>query len=215
MATNFGELKSKVLRILRDTVNDTGDAIQGNVYFAEILQDSVHAALKRVSNRLWKNSVMSIETEGTVFALPSDLLDIQSVFDNKTGMFLPKIDFAPGQVLSPSNSANAWMDFPGNSLTFLNTIGTEGAKVYYMAHWTLPTKDNDVLECPEVCITALVLYAASYCLAAAAVESGDVAQFRTKVDSGRPTDIPAKDLSDWFLRRFENELNTLPLRQRN
>lgn len=213
MATTLKQLKQKTLRLLGDVEQEDSSPLAGNVYSAELLLDSCHAALKRVSNRLWKNNVHEYTEDGTEFLLPLDIIDIQGVFDMATGMFLPKVDIAPGQVLSLSSSANAWIDYPGNSLTFLKAI-TGGAKLYYLAHWALPSNDGDELECPEICVTALSLYSASHCLIRSSVESGDIAQFKTKVDAGRPTDIPAKELSDWLLRRFESEISSWPTKQR-
>jgi hypothetical protein len=222
MTTSFSDVKLKVLRLLGDIVavvvdDDPSDPtpVGGGIYDSYILKDAIHAALKRISSRIWKTAIYEIVEAGTDFALPSDLLDIEGVFENETGMFIPRIGFQSGQVLSTSFlNANAWINYP-NGITFVNELGTDGAKVYYLAHWLLPEDDQDVLECPEMTITAITLFAASYCLLKSAVEQGDIAQYKTKVDSGQPTDLPAKDLSNFLLARFENELNSLPMQTRN
>lgn len=221
MTTSFSDVKLKVLRLLGDIVavvvdDDPSDPtpVGGGIYGADILKDAVHAALKRISSRVWKTNIYEIVVAGTSFSLPSDLIDIEGVFENETGIFIPRIGFQAGQVLSVSSSANAWINYP-NGITFVNELAADGAKVYYLAHWLLPEEDEDALECPEITITAVTLFAASYCLLKSAVEQGDIAQYKTKVDSGQPTDLPAKDLSNFLLIRFENELNSLPMQTRN
>ena len=219
---SFYDVKLKVLRLLGDIVAVVVDddpsnpsPVGGGIYDADILKDAVHAALKRISSRIWKTAIYEIEEAGTNFSLPSDLLDIEGVFENKTSMFIPRIGFQTGQMLSTSMlNANAWINYP-NGITFVNELAADGAKVYYLAHWELPEDDDESLECPEMTVTAVTLFAASYCLLKSAVEQGDIAQYKTKVDSGQPIDLPAKDLSNFFLARFENELNSLPMQTRN
>jgi hypothetical protein len=222
MATSFSDVKLKVLRLLGDTIATVEDddpsnpsPVGGTIYDSAILQDAVHAALKRISSRIWKTAIYEIEEAGTNFSLPLDLLDIEGVFENETGMFIPRCNFQTGQVMSTSFlNANAWINYP-NGITFVNELGTDGAKIYYLAHWELPEDDEEALECPEMTVTAVTLFAASYCLLKSAVEQGDIAQYKTRVDSGQPTDIPAKELSNFLLARFENELNSLPMQTRN
>jgi hypothetical protein len=107
-------------------------------------------------------------------------------------------------------AGNAWSLFPHGKISFINDLGESGAKVYYSSVWNKPEAPDEVIESPESSTIAICLYAASYCLLNKSAGSADIRQYNTKVDSGAPTDIPQKTMSDFFYRRYELELQRLP-----
>jgi len=208
MNTNFGQLKLKIIRALSDeALEDT--PIGGATYSADLLKDSVHAALDAITQRIWKP--ITIETEGNIesIELEDGVLDVEAVYETDLGIFLPRISMRVGNTLS-STTGNGWLLYPNNILTFINAIGTTGSVLYCSSLWTKPDKDSDLIEAPAQTLTCLILYASSFCLLADSTSSASIDRFKTKVDSGAPTDNPAKEMSDFFLRRFEFELQRLP-----
>lgn len=215
MEATLSEIKLKLLRLLADTPaeNEYGEPIGGTTYNADLLKDSIHAALDALCVRYWKEAVSiidSIEESATVFELPADLLEIEGVFDATIGKTVPKILLQPSEQLAAITGDNAWLDYPAGSITFFTELTDKGATIYYSAMWAKPGDDDDTLEPPEIATTAILMYAASYCLLQSANNAANIRQFATKVDAGAPTDNPLADMATFFLKRFEYELMRLP-----
>jgi hypothetical protein len=212
---DLATFKSRVIRLLGDEVieQDYGEPIAGNIYSAAALLDACCAALDAITVRVWKQSIHEIEETGTEFDLPIDLIEIEGVYDNENEMLVPQLPFVQGHSLTVE-SVNAWIPYPYGCITFMNELNEDGALIYYSANWAYPEEDEDVLEPPEIASTALCFYAASYLLLSQAATTGSIRQFNQKVDSGAPTDNPVKDMSTYFLNRYETELRQLPQRQK-
>ena len=216
MDVTFADLKRKIIRALSDEVLEvgSGDAlIGGNTYSAEILMDSIHAALIAISSRIWKPSTFNIAGALDTSILPSDLIEVESVYDKTLGVLLPKLGLWVGENFT-SSIGTGWTLFPSGNITFMNPLGSNGCTIYYSAEWDTPIADEDLVESPKQTLVCLILYAASYCLLVTAVASGNLANYKTKVDSGQPTDNPAKDMSNFMLQRYEIELQRLPMMEK-
>jgi len=220
--STLGEIKLKVISLLgevqklEDEDGEPLEVIEGSKSDASLLTEGVCAALRRITARVWKQSIFELEEEEavSVFELPIDLINVEAVFDKKLRVFIPKM---PLQVSGTMNisAGNAWHTYPYGSLTFINAIDpTYGATAYYAAQWEIPVEDDDEIEAPTYTHTAIVLYATSYCLLGKAAASAGIAEFKQKIDSGDPLDIPAKDMAIFFQRLFENELSGLPATER-
>jgi hypothetical protein len=216
MDASLEDIKRKVILVLADEAQevDYGESLGGGTYPAELLKDAVCAALDAITVRIWKSATEEIEGEVTEYETPEDLLSVEGILDVTSGTFLPQVNLMANKHRLIGIETNAWMDYPEGTITFVDEIGASGAILYYSAYWSKPEDDDDSLEPPEGTITAIVMYAASYCLLNQASGSANIRQFATKIDAGAPTDIPAKDMADFFLRRFEIELQRLPARQK-
>lgn len=226
--TTFGEFKRKIIRLTGETItlndNETEVVPIGSGDFdADLLRDSTNAALAAIATRQWKSALFTISSIGHTFELPSDLIEIDAVLDNGLNIFIPKLSFTLGGESSLADQGNSWIDTPQHWITFSNNLKSSGAKVYYSAAWPQPianplvlgsTVDDAVLEAPEFCLTALTLYAASYCFLRSAALQAKLGAFKTRVDSGNPEDIPARVVSDFLLKRFENEMTRIPMKQK-
>lgn len=219
MDTTLGEMKLKILRLLGDFQKDSveeddyGVPISGQTFDADLLKDGVHAALDALSTRFWKEAVADIaltDDETHVFSLPADLIDIEAVYDGTLGKTIPRLFLRAGEGIAASQTDNIWLDYPQGSITFVNSLGSSGAKIYYSATWAKPDIDDDNLEPPVFTSAAIAFYGASYCLLRAASSSASLRQYATRVDSGTPLDNPLKDMSDYFLKRYEHELKSIP-----
>lgn len=215
MATVY-DLKLKILQHMgEDLVEGTYPALEplaGSDTTAQHLLSSIHAALNALCVRVWKPSVIDIEADELspvdMVTMPSDMISIEGVYDSYLKQFIPRSYFRVGQSLTAGNS-NAWLDYPFGTVSFSNVLES-GGKIYYSAHWALPSDDEDELEAPNICLEYLALYAASYCLLRKLALQGELRQFATKVDAGNPIQLTYKEVSDVLLKRAEIELKNLP-----
>jgi hypothetical protein len=217
MIATFLEMKTRILRLLNDEVippADYGIPAGGTTYTAELLADAIRAALDAISSRVWKTGSFDISESLAVFdEVPSDCLEILSVFDNSLGKYIPRQQMMPGKMATDYQYGNSWLDVPYGSVSFgVALTKDKGARVYYQAAWLLPEDDSDTLEPPEYCQNAIAFYACSYCLLQQAAGISTIRQYNTKVDSGAPTDNPTNEMANYFLRRFDIELQRLPLK---
>lgn len=209
--TTVSELKLEILRHLGDEQAEDTTPVEGSGTTHAELIGGITAALRSVVVRQWKPSLaeIAVDSDGVLsVTAPSDMIEVEAVYDKTNEMFLPRLIFSPGEPLI-QDTQNAWIDYPYGTINFMSAI-TLGGTVYYSAHWTIPEDDTDVIEAPLITMNYLALYATSYILLGKASAQAEIRQFATKVDSGNPVMLPAKDLSHYFLQRAEIELKTIP-----
>jgi len=212
MAT-YGELSTRILRMLGDP--------KGEGYAELQLLDAIQAAMDAILPWAPKTSVTTLTGDGATveFALPSDAYAIETVVVDATGEMLPPSIIAPGNYIgSNTTGANSWILYPSGKVTLSKAIESDGTyTAYYLAHWTKPTpdtNDNDDLDTPETVLHALTLYASGWLLTSASIESAEVRQFGTRVDSGNPEHNPLQESSEWLFTLFLNEMKRNPRYQR-
>jgi len=215
MDITFDVIKAKVIHLLADDVATGSDEygggpLYGSSYDANLLRDAVHAALDAITIKMWKPQTFDIAGSISEKDLPDGLLAVEGVYDKTAGIYLPHMNLQANQESLIGIAGNAWSLFPHGKISFINDLGESGAKVYYSSVWNKPEAPDEVIEPPESSTIAICLYAASYCLLNKSAGSADIRQYNTKVDSGAPTDIPQKTMSDFFYRRYELELQRLP-----
>lgn len=214
MAT-LEQLKAQLINLLGEQVEEGSDPIAGSVTPSAVLEQGCHAGLRALSSRYWKSAVLEVDADATELEVdsPADLISVEAFYDNALAVFIPNILFQVGESITGSQIQNSWYDYPSGTISLTNPL-TAGGKIYYSAHWALPTDDDDEIESPNMCLTFLQFYAVSYCLMRKANEQGEIKQFATKVDSGTPITLPAQNLSDFYMKRALAELNLLPMRQK-
>lgn len=221
--------------------------VKSEVYSSALLIDSINAALDAITVKIWKPSLAIIQGPlghpevssrgltligssfgavlpngpiGTVQAdLPSDLIDVESVWSTRVGAFLPKSVLRIGNKLE-NVWGNAWFLYPSGKITFIADLNSEERlTVFYSAYWTHVSEadeESDLsgnytqLEPPNTCLEAISLFAASYCLLSQANQTAMIRQYDTKVDSGTPIQNPIKEMSQYMLQRYQVELDKLP-----
>jgi len=227
--TTLAVFKSQVINLLGEDILEESNPIAGTITPAAVLEEGCRAGLIALSSRYWKSAVLEVDADADELEIdaPADLIGVEAFYDNALAVFIPKILFQVGDSITGSQIQNSWYDYPSGKLSLTNPL-TSGGKIYYSAHWALPTivvdeeeseeseasLDDFVLETPNMCLTFLQLYAVSYCLLRKANEQGEIKQFATKVDSGTPITLPAKELSDFYMKRALAELQLLPMRQK-
>ena len=223
MIATLREVKEKILRLLNDEpmlIMDSGDSgdtsiTGGTTYDSNLVNDAVCAALDAVAFRLWKTNFVDIEEAGSEFSdLPDDVMEILSVFDNNLGAYIPRQQMIPGKTIVNSEYGNSWLDPAPGVITFGAPLTEKGARIFYMAPWVIPEDETDSIESPDSTQNAIIFYACSYCLLQQASGISTIRQYNTRVDSGQPTDNPTKEMANYFLRRFDIELQRLPLKTR-
>jgi len=205
-------LKQRIARVLKDTT--------GTEFDPDLIVDGIYAALDAVLDWYPKSGIdTSIVGDGeeVSFPLPADLYRIVAVFDGYNGLYLPTSTMsalaAPGDNIEANQD---WIEWPEGYITFANPVTTdETMTVYYGAIWTKPAADADVIETPTWMDKALTFYACSYCLLSQATASAKIRQWNVaQVDSGTPVMNPMRDMSTYFLERFEIEMKRAPARLR-
>lgn len=221
--TTLAEAKTDVLGLMQEAIltEDADGAevtdVTGVESSAVLLRGGIRAALRKITSRVWKQSVqtLTITVDTTVFELPSDLINIEAVYDSYLKTFCSRMKLVASGEITVGSDGNAWIPYPNGSITFINALKANyGGIVYYSALWDEPTDESDVLEAPAYAYTAMLYYAASYCFLAKASGSSGIRQYAQKVDAGKPTDIPAKDMANVFLQRYENEMQSLPMTEK-
>jgi len=217
MTTTFLQVKQEILRLLDDEVVTGSSPMAVQAISAALMQDAVNAALESITTRIWKRSTFTITTETTPtatrqYTLPSDVIDIEAIYDANVGQFIPRLELRVGSAFA-SGGGNAWLPYPSGSITFTADV-EDTITGYYAGAWTQPTGDTSVLDIPDAAIIAIVFFAASYCRLPSAASAANIRQYNTKVDSGQPTDNPVAEFSDFLLKRYEIELARIPMMQR-
>lgn len=206
MAT-LGDLKNRIIFVLGDDPNESTDLSD------DLLLNAVHSALDAILPQCWKPATYTLSGALAQYALPSDTYEIQAVYDSNLKMFVDSMILAPGEP-GANVSGNAWTEYPSGYLSLLTALSASGGILYYAATWTKPTADTDVLATPAYALTALTMYGASYAILNKLSAASKLGNYKTRLDSGDPTDQPLQQLSTYLLKRFEIEMNRMPKQMR-
>jgi hypothetical protein len=213
--TTVAELKADIINLLGEEQAEGVTPIAGTTTPAAVLLKGIHAGLLALSSRYWKSAVLEVpaDSEATEINSPADLIAVEAFYDTKLAVFIPQKLFQVGEGITGSQIQNSWYPYPAGKISVTKALA-DGGQLYYSAHWTLPDSDDDTIEAPVLCSTFITLYAVSYCLLRKANEQGEIKQFATKVDSGNPLTLPAKELSDFYMKRALAELQFIPMKQK-
>jgi hypothetical protein len=209
----FEDLQGRILRMI-------GDA-EGAVYQDDRLRDAINAALDAILQWIPKLGMTTFTGDGSTmsFALPSDCYDVEAIVAEATGEALSRIVFAPGVVFSSLTSTeNLWIFAPSDQITFAKAIPDGSVyDVRYLSAWakisdtTVPTT---AIEPPDWTVVGLTLYATAYLLTADSLDTANLRQYNTRVDSGNPEHNPIQKSVSYLLTLFNQEMNRHPRYQR-
>jgi hypothetical protein len=202
---NFSDLKLKVNRLLED------DDIP-----AETLHDGVTAALEAILPWYASRSVHTITGDGDteVFDLPPDMYEIDAVMLSASGDFIPQTVLQQGNTRGQWSSWGDWTEYPHGSV-WLSKAPTTGEEltVFYRANWPAPedlADDDHEFTLPQHLNYPVAIYATAHCLTSKAVETANIRQFGTKVDSGNPGHNPIADRVVFLHQLFHTEMDRHP-----
>ena len=204
---NFANLKLRVIGLLEDD-----DTPAENLYYGTL------AALDAILPWFALRSIFDIVGDGTetVFDLPDGVYEIDGVMLSASSEFISPVVIQPGLVRGNVYASNwgDWLEYPHGKLWFSKAPETgETLNVFYRAHWTKPVDELDdsfELLVPAYLHAPISYYAAAYCLTSKAVETANVRQFGTKVDSGNPEHNPIADRVEFLHELFIAEMNRHP-----
>lgn len=208
--TTYAEIKRHALLLLGDTIID-GPPLEGTDFPQAIADFAAESAMDAILPKVWKPVTDTILSGAVLHAFPDDMYEVQGILDVSAGEFVPSLILSSDADYGTGTTGNSWVLYPDNKITFTNELGTEGGTLYYAARWGFPADDSAVFEPPEYANIATVLYMASHMLLSAASSAGSLAQYKAKMDSGDPEDNPLQRLSNMFLKRFDVEMNRLPM----
>jgi len=214
MAT-WAELDTRLLMLLGTATQST--AVQ-RVTFFNMAQE--HFASEHTA----KLQVADIEADGSEqnFELPDDYLDLYAVYSEDEEMFLEPRDFIPGvawdnEASDDSNRPVGFLEWPYGSLYLFRApaASTTALRVWYYGHWTeaVISEDDDTaepedVEVPSWAHEALLCYAAALTYISLLSDASVLNEYKTRVDSGRPTDNPFIDAHDTLMKRYEYLLSS-------
>lgn len=184
-----------------------------NVTFTDqLVIDGVNAGLSALMPWLPNKKVASCLTSGSLVSLPDGVYLVDALYLPESSYWLKHLSIKTGP--SENLAYPSWFEYPNGYVSLSDdSIDGKYVDVYYFTNWTEITtsgSNTDNLETPPFANLALIYYAASYCLASGAMQSSQLRQFNTKIDSGTPEDNPLKEMSIVMMQRFMNEVKTFP-----
>ena len=198
------DIRDRVYRVLSD--------LDGTQFDVDLIDDGVVAAHDAILPWVFKRENATLEGDGEIlsFQLPTDLFRIVTVYDTDQGVNIPQNLMSayqsPGQNIETNND---WIEYPHGYISFANAPESD-VTLFYGAKGTYPVDDSDILEVPDWVLQAIVFYAASYSLLEKASNSANIRQWNVSVDSGTPIMNPMKDMSTYYLERFEHYMSQIP-----
>lgn len=210
MSVTLDTLAGRIYRLLEDPDQQT--------YSEELVYDGVIGAHDAVLHWVPCKKVATLTaTSGSgasIFELPADLFEIESVITASTGNVMSSATLSAGTSRGNPNAENDWLRYPNGYLSVSNALSAnEVLTLYYIAFWPKPADETDVdfvIKVPAAAHQGMIYYAASHATAASSVPTAQIRQFATKVDAGTPIHNPLKDISSWFMERFFLEMKMLP-----
>jgi hypothetical protein len=199
---DLGEFKNRVARAVNETLSTIDD---------DLLNDAMAAALVAILPWVSKISLATLEGDNdlTEFDLPADFYRILSLQDKSTGYILPEAGMqSDAYRLQNVESGNNYI-LLNSQLSFQNAP-YEDVDMMYGALWTVPEDDTDEIETPLWTHPIMVYYGAFYVLSSEASDTAEIRQWNINVDSGTPAMNPKRDQAQYFLQRFNQEMNQHP-----
>jgi hypothetical protein len=203
MSVTFSELKNRTIFAIGDDPDVSTDVPD------ELLIDACYAALDAILPHCWKPSTSVLTGSAASYLLPTDIFEAQGVWDSSKDTFLDPAVITPGEP-SASQTGNGWFLYPYGYVSLYTALSSSGGVLYYSAVWDKPTTDAESIEAPEYATTGLAMYAASYVLLMRIGAQARLGNYKTRIDSGSPTDNPLLDYSTYLLKRFDIEMSRLP-----
>jgi len=209
MSVTYSLFAEKVYRQLSDPDAEN--------YSDDLVYDAICAAHDAVLTWVpnYQEVTLTAGSDPGLFELPSDIYDIQAVqILDESRKFISQATLAAGTTRGNTSAENDWTESPKGWLS-LSTDLDEGdnIKIYYLAHWEIPTNSSDnafVIRVPRYAHQGMIYYAISIILEPTIIDTATLGPFKGKVDSGTPIHNPMKDVSNWFRSLFIQEMKLMP-----
>lgn len=166
---------------------------------------------------------VSFSGDGAVqdFALPSDMIQVYSVYSDEEEMFLEPVSESPGVAWdTEATQANSvrpigWQEWPTGTvhLTYAPEAAADNIVVKYFGEWT-PFGDSDNSLPPTWSLDAIMTLGVANALVSSLSDISFLNEFRTRVDSGNPLHNPIAQAHDSLLKRYDWLLRDIPRQDR-
>lgn len=194
----LGEFK-RLLRKVLDEINPVPDQTTvDDDRLAELEwalhEFAMHTALERT---------LRVENHGGRLTLPPDYLKMGGVLDVEGNYFLE-----PFPAVTPGNERplRGWYEWPHGELRLLGVYGP--VDIYYYAYYPpLRGDDNQVIDVPTWAVQPILMLAAAFVQMPYSVTASSLAQWKTRMDSGTPTDNPLIEQVNFFIAQYERALS--------
>jgi len=205
----YGDFRLRLLHALGAEPDTT--------YTDDLLYESCTGALNAILPYCPNQSIKEILVSTNTFQLPMDCWRVETILDSSTGLVLPKFDLRPSAVRRVSGTEKGfsdWMEYPrGYVLLSSEPSSARTINVFYLAYWDKPQNKDSldfVLPMPESALSGMIYYAASHCMVPGSVNSAQIRQFNTKVDSGTPVDNSLEMEAKFLRLLFMEEMKSMP-----
>ena len=120
----------------------------------------------------------------------------------------------PSTSRSTTSKPKAYVLWPTGKISFTQVPASEASIViHYVAFYPSIVDDDSVITVPLWAREAVKLYAAAIALEPASTKAGQLGQYKSRFESGRPEDNPLLRLSEYYMRRYFRLLQAHPVPQ--
>jgi len=215
MTITLSEFRASFRRRAQDT-----DATQYR-WSSELVDDAINDGLRALGDYngvVAQHTFTSVADDTSIFTLPDGFLRLLSpplkvgTTDEDTlswsdAEYSEETYPAPGDAQYDADDASAPKGhrIVGNTLVKPDGLDEgETLTIYYEALWPEVKADTDALDLPYWAEIALLHYCHYYCLMQEGTLFSTQGFWKTQIESGKPTDNPAFEGCDWFLKQFES-----------
>ena len=217
MSVTWANFRAQTARFLND------ESYQK--YSQALLMDGVNDALRAfASTHTGVMSDFEINGDGTVytFALPSNIIDPEDgvyAVQWADQEWLRREFYWPGNrwpsaSRTTSSSPRAYVLWPTGHISF-GQVPSDGdtVTVHYVAYYDVVDSDSSVISVPNWALEAIKLYVASEALGPGFIKAGQLGQYKSRREAGKPEDNPLLRLAEHYMVRYYQILSAHPAPQ--
>ena len=195
-------------------------------YDAELLLDCANDALLAfAASHTGVASDFPVTGDGTTytFDLPDDIVDAGNAgvyavqVPNQEWLreekFWPGVRW-PSTARSTTSKPKAYVLWPTGKISFTQIPAASASIIiHYVAYYPVILTTDSVITVPVWAREAIKLYAAAVALEPASTKAGQLGQYKSRFESGKPEDNPLLRLSEHYMRRYYSLLQAHPVPQ--
>jgi hypothetical protein len=218
MSVTWGTFKASLARRLGDTTYDT--------YSEALLKDAVNAALEQFATlHTGVASTFDLSGDGSTYeySLPSDIIESEGAclyaVHWKDQIWLRRIEPFPSTEWpstkrSTTSRPAGYMLWPASKINLTRTPEDgQTVELYYVAHYPEVVDDDTLITVPRWAREPVTLYCMAIAAESIAMDTGELAQYKSRRDSGDPEDNPLLRLAEHYIKRFYHLLSMHPVPQ--
>lgn len=120
----------------------------------------------------------------------------------------------PSTARSTSSRPKAYVLWPTGKISFTQIpVASASITIHYVAYYPAVVDTDSVITVPVWAQEAIKLYAAAAALEPASTKAGQLGQYKSRFESGKPEDNPLLRLSEHYMHRYYRLLQAHPVPQ--